>query len=290
MVSWAGTHCTSMQLQLHVCIIWAHTATLSLAVTLHWRSGNSVSPTKCGLQQPIFEEKTILHQTKSPGSSTLMLSGWLSSVLSKAFSQLDTVYNRPVCLQHALTFQCCFAAKETIRLIRDGELRTATSTFTQSLSSAKNAHKQTAARSYLSQTRHCSKLCGWAKTVLEMAGIIPANCYDSRSARADCAGDAERTGAAVHTVIKVALHTVIRWLCLLSSRWLCVLSSRWLCLLSWRWLCVLSSRWRGGRKRTRSFSSTNDAQCSWELCANIAWWLCVVLKRDWDVTRVRKAV
>ena len=127
-------------------------------------------------------------------------------------------------MQHALTFQCCFAAKETIRLIRDGEPRTATSTFTQPLSSAKNAHKQTAARSYLSQTRHCSKLCGWAKTVLEMAGIIPANCYDSRSARADCAGDGERTGAAVHTVIKVALHTVIRWFCLLSWWWLCLLS------------------------------------------------------------------
>ena len=34
-----------------------------------------------------------------------------------------------------LTFSCCFASTETVRLIRDGEPRTATSTFTQPLSS-----------------------------------------------------------------------------------------------------------------------------------------------------------
>ena len=34
----------------------------------------------------------------------------------------------------AFSVQCCFTSTETIRLIRDGELRMATSTFTQLLS------------------------------------------------------------------------------------------------------------------------------------------------------------
>ena len=39
------------------------------------------------------------------------------------------------CDQRVCMVQCCFTSTETIRLIRDGEPRTATSTFTQLLSS-----------------------------------------------------------------------------------------------------------------------------------------------------------
>ena len=39
------------------------------------------------------------------------------------------------CDQCVSLVQCCFTSTETIRLIRDGDPRTATSTFTQLLSS-----------------------------------------------------------------------------------------------------------------------------------------------------------
>ena len=48
-------------------------------------------------------------------------------------------------------FRCCFTSTETIRLIRDGEPRTATSTFTQLLSSVRVAQRVT--RSFLSLVR-----------------------------------------------------------------------------------------------------------------------------------------
>ena len=43
------------------------------------------------------------------------------------------------CDQRLSMVQCCFTSTETARLIRDGEPRTATSTFTQLLKSAKEA-------------------------------------------------------------------------------------------------------------------------------------------------------
>ena len=47
------------------------------------------------------------------------------------------LYVRPEHSYYVFTslVQCCFTSTETIRLIRDGESRTATSTFTQLLSS-----------------------------------------------------------------------------------------------------------------------------------------------------------
>ena len=55
------------------------------------------------------------------------------------------------------SFQCCFTSTETFRLIRDGEPRTATSAFTQLLSSDINKLSKNTSQQRSSDVTHTTR-------------------------------------------------------------------------------------------------------------------------------------
>ena len=92
-----------------------------------WWSGKEVEG------RPIKTLHRRLFNQSLPQAGLKITGHWL-------VSRIFPVSVLPVCLARdpeKRLIQCCFTSTETIRLTRDGEARTATSTFTQLLSSAR---------------------------------------------------------------------------------------------------------------------------------------------------------